>query len=141
MRLITEALFDLQGNFSESDHAFCLQHLAARHRKRALLVVLTDFVDAETASEMIAHLHRAARRHVVLFTALKDPFLDEAAHHRPQTALEAFRKAAATDLLHERREVLERLRKMGAHVLDVEPGEVTAPLLNRYLEITYRGLL
>lgn len=141
MRLLTEALYDLQGNFTETDHGRCLRQLALRHRKRALLIVLTDFVDADTASDMIAHLHRAARRHLVLFAALKDPFLDRAARSHPATIFEGFRKTAAMELLHERREVLERLRQFGAHVLDVEPGGITPPVINRYLEITLRGQL
>jgi uncharacterized protein (DUF58 family) len=140
-RAITEALYDLRGNFSETDHGLCLRLLAARHPKRALLVVLTDFVDAQTASEMVAHLQVAARRHVVLFAALRDPFLRVTARLTPRTAQEAFRKAAAIDLLRERREVLERLRLAGVHVLDVEPEELTPPLINRYVEITFRGLL
>jgi uncharacterized protein (DUF58 family) len=141
MRLLTEALYNLQGDFTETNHGRCLRLLQARHRKRALLVVLTDFVDAETAGDMVAHLQRAARRHVVLFAALTDPFLSHAAAGPPVTVADGFRQAAATDLLHERREVLKRLRQMGAHVLDVEPAAVTPPLINRYLEITFRGLL
>jgi len=140
-RLITEALYDLRGNLTETDHGMCLRLLAARHPKRSLLVVLTDFVDATTSAEMVAHLHLAARRHLVLFTALKDPFLERAARAQPRTAFEGFRKAAAVELLHERREVLEGLRRTGLHVLDVEPAGVTAPLINHYLEITFRGLL
>jgi uncharacterized protein (DUF58 family) len=140
-RLITDALYDLRGDYTESDHGLCLRLVASRHPKRALLVVLTDFVDATTAAEMVAHLRLAARRHVVLFVALKDPFLERAAYAGPRTAAEGFRKAAAVDLLRERREVLERLRQLGAHVLDVEPAGLTAPVINRYLEITFRGLL
>lgn len=141
MRLLTEALYDLRGDFTEADHGRCLRLLAARHRKRALLIVLTDFVDAATASDMIAHVQRAARRHLVLFTALKDPSVQRAAHSRPLNTFAGFRKAAATELLRERREVLERLRQMGAHVLDVEPSGLTPPVINRYLEITLRGQL
>jgi uncharacterized protein (DUF58 family) len=141
MRLITDALYDIRGDFTESDHGRCLRLLATRHRKRALLVVLTDFVDAETAGEMIAHLQRAARRHLVLLAALRDPFLGRAARERPGSPFEGFRKAAATELLNERRLVLERLRQMGAHVLDVDPGGLTPPLINRYLQITFRGQL
>jgi uncharacterized protein (DUF58 family) len=141
MRLITDVLYDLRGHFTESDHGRCLRQLSMRHRKRALLVVLTDFVDADTASDMIAHLHRAARRHLVLFVALKDPFLDQAARSHPTTVFEGFRKSAAAELLRERREVLERLRQLGAHVLDVEPAGITPPVINRYLEIVLRGQL
>jgi uncharacterized protein (DUF58 family) len=140
-RLITEALYDLRGNFSETDHGQCLRLVRSRHPKRALLVVLTDFVDAQTAADMVAHVQLAARRHVVLFAALRDPFLERAASSRPRTPLEGFRKAAGVDLLRERREVLEQLRQAGVHVLDVEPTGVTPPLINRYLEITFRGLL
>ncbi len=141
LRLITDALYDLRGDFSETDHGRCLRLLSARHRKRALLIVLTDFVDAETARDMIGHLQRAARRHLVLFAALKDMFLDRAARSRPHTPLEGYRKAAALELLRERRAVLEQLRQRGAHVLDVEPAGLTPPVINRYLEITRRGEL
>jgi uncharacterized protein (DUF58 family) len=141
IRLITDALYDLHGDFTETDHGRCLRLLASRYSKRALLIVLTDFVDAQTAADMLAHLHLAARRHLVLFAALSDPLLARAARARPADPFEGFRKSAAVELLHERREVLERLRQMGAHVLDAEPDGLTPPLINRYLEITLRGLL
>jgi uncharacterized protein (DUF58 family) len=140
-RLITEALYDLRGDFTESDHGRCLRLVRARHPKRALLVLLTDFVDADTAADMIAHLQLAGRRHLILFVALGDPFLNRAARLRPAGTFEGFRKAAAVELLRDRKEVLGRLRQMGAHVLDAEPAEVTPPLINRYLEITLRGQL
>lgn len=141
MRLLTESLYDLQGNYTESDHGRCLRQLSLWHRKRALLIVLTDFVDADTASDMIAHVQRTARRHLVLFVTLKDPFLERAAASHPARVFEGFRKSAAVELLRERREVLERLRQMGVHVLDVEPAGITPPVINRYLEITLRGQL
>jgi uncharacterized protein (DUF58 family) len=141
MRLLADALYDLRGDNTESDHGRCLRTLAGHHSKRALLVVLTDFVDLQTSADMIAHLRLAVRRHLVLFAALNDPLLERAVRSRPVETLDGFRKAAAVDLLHERREVLERLRQRGAHVLDTEPGAVTGPLINEYLEIASRGLL
>ena len=140
-RLILDELYDLRGNYTESDHARCLHMVATRYPKRALLVVLTDFVDAQTAADMISHLRLAARRHVVLFVALNDPFLEKAARLQPDTPFQGFRMAAAVDLLHQRREVLEQLRQLGIHVLDANPAAITPLLINRYLEITFRGLL
>jgi uncharacterized protein (DUF58 family) len=141
MRLVTEVLYDLQGDFTESDHARCLRQVALRHNKRALLVVLTDFVDADTAADMVAALRHAARRHVVLFTAFNDPSIERAAHCEPQTEAEGFRKAVAVSLLRERQEVLARLRLSGVQVVDAVPTGVTPALLNKYLEISLRGLV
>jgi uncharacterized protein (DUF58 family) len=140
-RLIARALFDLKGDYTESDHGRCLKLVAARHPKRELLVVLTDFVDATTAADMLAHLTLAARRHLVLFAALQDPFLDRIVEANPATARDGFRQAVAVDLLRERREVLERIRQMGGFTIDVAPAGLTPPVVNRYLEVMFRGLL
>ncbi len=140
-RLLTETLYDVKGDFTESDHGRALRLVAARHSKRALLVMLTDFVDAQTSADMVAHLRLAARRHLVLFAALKGPFLDRAARARPETSREGFRKSAALDLLRERQEVLEGLRRAGMHVMDVAPSGLTPPVINEYLRIALRGEL
>lgn len=141
LRLITDALYDLQGDFTESDHGRCVETVSARFNKRALLVVLTDFVDAATARDMVAHLQRAGRKYLVLFAAMQDRYLTETAACRPGNASDGFRRATALDLLHERREVLEQLRHHGAVVVDVPPAQLSPQLLNKYLEVTFRGML
>jgi uncharacterized protein (DUF58 family) len=140
-RLIADALYDLRGDYTESDHGRCLKFVAARYPKRSLLVVITDFVDAVTAADMVSHLELAARRHVVLFAALKDAFLERAAHAEPRTERDGFKKAAALSLLRERQEVLERIRHAGGLVVDTEPGEVTPPIINNYLRVMVGGML
>ncbi|HEX4611325.1 MAG TPA: DUF58 domain-containing protein, partial [Urbifossiella sp.] len=140
-RLIAETLYDLAGDFTETDHARALKFVTARYPKRSLLVVLTDFVDATTAAGMVAHLQLAARRHVVLFTALKDAFLARAAGAVPATEREGYRKAAAVDLLRERAAVLEQIRHAGGLVVDAVPGEITPPVINGYLEVMLGGRL
>lgn len=140
-RLIAETLYALAGDFTETDHARALKFVSARYPKRSLLVALTDFVDGVTAADMVAHLQLAARRHVVLFAALKDAFLARAAASEPTTDREGFRKAAAVGLLRERAEVLEQIRHAGGLVVDAEPDGVTPPLVNGYLEVMLGGRL
>ena len=140
-RLIAEALYDLRGDYTESDHGRCLEVVAAQHPKRSLLVVLTDFVDATTAADMVAQLQHAGRRHLILFAALKDAFLERLAAVSPENAGEGFRMAAAVDLLRERQAVLEKVRRFGAFVIDAEPGAIAPPLVNQFVEIVSRGLI
>ena len=49
--------------------------------------------------------------------------------------------AAAEELIQEREEALERMRRAGAIVLDVSPQVMTASVVNRYLELKARGAL
>ncbi len=140
-RLIGETLYDLQGDYRESDHAKALQLLANRHPKRSLVVAITDFIDATTAADLVTHIGQAARRHVVLLAALQDRFLARASQAPVRVSREGFRRAAALDLLHDRREVLEQIRHRGGLVLDATPADLSPRLLNRYLEVVLRGMV
>jgi uncharacterized protein (DUF58 family) len=140
-RLIGETLYDLPADLTESDHAACLKFVAARYPKRSLLVVMTDFVDRTTSAAMVAHLKLAARRHVVLFAAMKDAFLEKISLAETKTVADGFRKAAALELLRERREVLEEIRHAGGFVVDTDPGDIAPAVISNYLEVMLRGLL
>ena len=52
-----------------------------------------------------------------------------------------FRAAAAADILIWRRQVLGDLQSKGVLALDVFPEQMTAPLVNQYLDIKARHLL
>jgi uncharacterized protein (DUF58 family) len=106
-----------------------------------LLVILTDFVDAVTSADMVAAVRHAARRHIVLFVALRDPFLERIARAQASDENSGFRKAVALGLLRERMEVLEGMKHSGIFVVDANPDDITPHLINKYLEITFRGLL
>jgi uncharacterized protein (DUF58 family) len=73
--------------------------------------------------------------------ALKDPFLNRATVAPLHAGVDGYRRAAALDLLHDRREVLEQIRHLGGLVLDAEPSDLSPRLLNRYLEVALRGIL
>ncbi|HVH07640.1 MAG TPA: DUF58 domain-containing protein [Myxococcota bacterium] len=132
-----EALRPVRARPVEADYGALLGALAARQRSRALIVLLTDFVEAESArlAEPIAVL---ARRHRLLLVAIRDPLyaeLETPAARGGPAALQ--RRIVLDDLLHERETALAALRRRGVETLDLFPEAITAPLLNRYLALRY----
>ncbi len=132
-----DALRPVQPRPVEADYDALLRELATRQRQRALVVLLTDFVEAESArlAEPLAVL---GRRHRLLLAALRDPLyaeLEAPGAGGPPLALQ--RRIVLDDLLHERESALASLRRRGVETLDLFPEEITAPLLNRYLALRY----
>jgi uncharacterized protein (DUF58 family) len=124
----------------ETNFTLTLADLSTRLKRRSLVVLFTDFLDTVTAELMIENVTRLARRHLVLFVAVKDPSLDTRALAAPHT-LEALHEAVvATDFARERGVVLERLRRAGAFCIDTTPSEFSMALVNRYIEIKRREL-
>jgi uncharacterized protein (DUF58 family) len=77
----------------------------------------------------------------VLFAAMKDAFLEKISLAETKTVADGFRKAAALELLRERREVLEEIRHAGGFVVDTDPGDIAPAVISNYLEVMLRGLL
>ena len=125
----------------ESDYPAAFRYLAVRHRKRALTVLFTDVIDKLASEALIANVASLRPRHLPLVVTLRNPDLDHAAANRPATISDAFRKAAAEELLSEREDALFQMRRSGAVVLDVHPRNASRAVVDRYLELKRRGRL
>lgn len=141
-RDIRTALTTASATLAEPDYAAAFRTLAARQRRRSLIVLFTDVVDPRSSGAMIAHTVRSAQRHVPLVVALRNTQLTEAAVPSPGASLETMYDAvAAEELLLSRADALERMRQRGVAVLDTPPLTMTSAVINRYLELKDRSAL
>jgi uncharacterized protein (DUF58 family) len=139
---LLDATLPLEPCSDESSYR-ALADLIMRHqKKRALLIVLTDFVEGASSAGLEGYLALLARRHCALLVALRDPLLGALDRATPRIeGDELYRRLVVQDLRVERETALAKIRRLGVQTLDLDPAQVTAPLLNRYLEIRGAGLL
>jgi uncharacterized protein (DUF58 family) len=125
----------------ESNHTLGMALLHRQLARRALVIVFSDFVDSTTAEILVENLRVLGRRHVVIFVTLRDPEV-EAIGAAPATSLDdAARSVSATELIAERRLVMERLTRLGILVLDVAPERATPRLISTYLDLKAREVI
>jgi uncharacterized protein (DUF58 family) len=141
LRSLADCVYDLQTEWHESDFTSILAELRSRQAKRTFLIVLSDVADAETSKRMCASLIQLQRQHLVLFAALRTPVLGKIVHEPIAEPLDVSRKAVVFRLIRDRREALHSLSRNGVHIVDVEPAELTAPLVNQFIELRQRNML
>jgi len=132
--ILSETASQIEYSTRETNFTLSLTELSQRQIRRAMVVVMTDFVDSITAELMVENLTRISRRNLVLFVAMQDPMLLDEANHRPTDLLRMHRGVVAHRLLQDREAVLRRLRRCGIHCINALPGEITPRLIDRYLE-------
>ncbi len=125
----------------ETNHTLGLTHLSGKLARRSLIIVFSDFVDSITAELMVENMTVLNRRHLVLFVALRDPALAALAQPAVVSLDAVARSVAATQLLQERRDVLDRLSRLGVICLDTTPEALTGALISRYIDIKSRELI
>ncbi len=139
--LIQRLAAEIDYSTAETNFTLGLTQLAGGLRRRSLLVVFTDFADATSAELMLENVGRLMSQHLVLFVVMRDDELEGLARAEPRTAEDVSRAVVATSLLREREVVIERLRRMGAQILEAPAARIGPQLLARYLDLKRRDLL
>ena len=135
MERVLHSVYDLRSDFSETSFRRSLIFLDTHQRKRSLVVLLTDFVHGQADEQLLQGLFGLARRHLVLFVALRDPLLDRLTTSLPDSSDDVYGKVVAQGIEEDRRVVMFTLRNRGIHTLDLPPAQITQQLLNQYLRL------
>jgi uncharacterized protein (DUF58 family) len=139
---LVRATYDLHPELVEPDYGAAFLHLGKELRQRTLVVVVTRIADDVSADALARCARGVLPRHLPLIVLLRDPEIEAMALVRPDDDEAAlYRRAAAAEVLGWHDRLVRRLRALGAHVLDVEPRQLTVDLVSRYLEIKVRHLL
>ncbi len=141
VKRVLDVLAVVEAQLVEPDYPGAFRYLAARNRKRALTVLFTDVIDRFASEAVVANVASLRPRHLPLAVTLRNPELDHVAAARPAEPRDAFRKAAAEELLHAREEALGHMRRAGVIVVDVPPARAAQAVVTRYLELKRRGRL
>ncbi|HEX8203780.1 MAG TPA: DUF58 domain-containing protein [Isosphaeraceae bacterium] len=138
---LVHSVHNLFPELVESRHDRAFVELERRCRKRSLVVTMTNIFDDVGAQQVGDHLKNVLGRHLPLGVFLRDGDIFALADSDASAGPGLYRAAAAAAMLTWRERILAGLRRQGVLTLDVLPDELTAPLVNRYLEIKARHLL
>lgn len=141
LRQLMESLAQVRGESGEADHLHATVTLNRMQPRRSLVLWITDVAETSMRPEVIDGAAHLMRRHLVLFVAMRQAEILALAARRPEDRHEMFAVAAAQELAFRRMLLMAQLREQGALTLETEPKDLTAAVLNRYLDVKERALL
>jgi uncharacterized protein (DUF58 family) len=138
---VSEAMYSLEPKLVESDYRGAFAATLSRFRRRTMLVVLTELAEQAVTQSLLPALPLMTRDHLTVVASVGDPQVREWATSSPLEAGAAYRKAAATAAIADRRRTVARLRGLGAVVVDALPGRLAPDLADAYLRVKATGRL
>lgn len=138
---LRRAAADIDYAAEETNFTLGLASIGAALKRRAMIVLFTEFADATSAELMIRAAEKLVSKHLLLFVVMTDSELENIAARPPAGAEDVAAATVAGELLRDRRVVLARLRRMGAHVLEVPPQGLASGLLATYIRIKRQGMI
>jgi uncharacterized protein (DUF58 family) len=147
-RILSQVYF-VEPVLRESDYIGTVSTLLSKYTRRALVVLLTDLVDATASAELLAAMGRLTPRFLPFCVALRDPQVDALAHRplalpitlRDQQVQTVYEQAVAIDLIRQRSLAFAQLHQKGVLVLDAPANTISEQLVDRYLLLKARNRL
>lgn len=143
---LLQATFDQRANFVESRYDEAFLYLRKNCLKRSLVVLVTNVIDTLNSDQIHRYMSNLTQRHLPLSVLLRDHQMFDAIDGHlerpaPRDSDRFFSAAAAANILNWRQQVITELLHQNIMALDVFPEEMTAGLINQYLEIKAKHLL
>ncbi len=138
---LQEAAAALDYSTEQPNFTLALSTLAARLRRRSLVVVFSEFTDPTSAEMMIESMRRLVERHRVIFVVMADAELADFVSAPVRTEQDAAMAVTATTLQRQRTLVLQRLRRAGILVVEAPHQHIGNRLLDAYLAVKRAGSL
>lgn len=132
--------YALQPTPVATDYLAAATELSLRHRRRSLVMLVTNLRD-EDMEDLLAAVRMLQQRHHVVVASLREESLAGALDGPAQDLPGAVRAAAAARYLAQRAAAHDALRAHRVGVLDVTCAELPAALVERYLAIKREGRL
>jgi uncharacterized protein (DUF58 family) len=140
LNALMASVYDIQPQAVHSDYLWAAAEVMRVQRKRALVVVLTNFRDEDSA-EIEPALRLLRTRHLVILASLRERVLRELTQ-QPLTHEAAAIEVAGAHLFNQsRQDAFKRLATRDGLLLDVEPDQLPAQLVSRYRAVKRTGLL
>jgi uncharacterized protein (DUF58 family) len=138
---ILDAVFAVEARPTYVDFKRLAQFVRMRVPRRALFVMFSDLLDDSQALPLVAAAPQLRGKHVPLCVTLSDPTASGLARAPVGTSADAYRRAAAADVLAERAGAKLRLSRAGIGLVEAPAGELAVATVNRYLELKVRQAL
>ena len=137
---VLNTVYDLQPTAESPDYSQAATELMVRHKKRALIILVTNLRDEDT-DDLMPALKLLRKRHLVLLVSMREEAIDSVLEKTVSNHNEALLNAATHQYLQHRKKTFEKINNANVISMDVAPSDLSVGLINHYLDIKSSGLL
>ncbi len=141
LRKISEAHYNVQTNFYESDFSRLYQDVKFSLGQRSLVLLFTNFETLDAVNRQLKYLRGIAKNHLLVIVFFKNSELQDLIHKDPENMQEVYDQIIAEKFEFEKKLIIQELRKYGIFTVYTAPENLSIEVINKYLEIKARGIL
>ncbi len=140
MNLISEALYNIKTDFSESDFSALYAVVKRKITQRSLLILYTNFETMDGLHRQLPYLRALAKNHLLMVVFFKNTELNKVINSKSENIQSVYDSIIAEKFMYEKKQIVNELKKYGIQSVLTAPQNLTGNTINKYLELKSRGL-
>src|SRR5690554_3994698 len=141
MYLISEALYKIKTNFSESEFGKLYAYSKRKINQRSLIFLYTNFETLDALNRQLPYLRLMNKSHVVVVILFKNTELRKLTMMKAVKTIDIYNQIIAEKFSYEKELIIQELQANGIQTIFTEPENLTVNSINKYLEIKARGMI
>jgi len=138
---IMEMLYKQETKFLESNFELLYINIKKKIPNRSLLILFTNFESLSALERQIFFMKNLSGSHLLLVIFFENTELKQFAKKHAESLEEIYINTLAEKFIYDKHLIVKELNKHGIHCILTEPGQLTAKLVNKYLELKDLGLI
>ena len=141
LKLIMEVLYNQKTKYLESDYELLYTQIRKTIHQRALLILFSNFGSLSALYRQMPYLKKIAKSHILLVIFFENTELSELLTERPENTERIYVKTIAEQFVYEKKQMVKELEAVGIQAILTSPANLTANVINKYLELKSRGFI
>ncbi len=141
LQRIMDALYRERERPGEANYELLYEAVRRLVGARSLLVLFTNFESNYALDRVLPTLRRLNAAHLLVVVFFENTEIHELAEQPLKRSSDLFKQTVARQFIHEKKEMVVRLRQYGIQAILTRPQELTMNTINKYLELKSRGLI
>jgi len=136
---ILELLYNQKTEHLESEYAWLSAFVRRNVTHRSLLILYTNFETTASLDRQINYLKNLSKNHLLVVVIFENSELKTFAKTQVHTLEEVYVKTIAEKFVYEKKLIVRELKKHGILSILTKPEDLSANLINQYLELKMTG--
>jgi len=136
---ILELLYNQKTDHSESDYAYLSAFIRRNVTHRCVIILYTNFETITSLNRQIDYFKHLSKSHLLLVVIFENDEVKAFAKANVQKLEDIYVKTIAEKFVYEKKLIVRELKKHGILSVLTKPENLSANLINKYLEIKMMG--
>ncbi|MFA9389979.1 MAG: DUF58 domain-containing protein [Prolixibacteraceae bacterium] len=136
---ILEVLYNQKTEYLESDYSYLSAFIRRNISHRSLLILYTNFETTTSLQRQLNYFKHLAKNHLLLLVFFENTEVKSYSKTKAGSLEEIYLKTVAEKFVHEKKLIVRELKKHGILSILTKPEDLSAQLINKYLEIKISG--